>query len=82
MGRLIIPKELRREFDISPGTPLEFLVGEGGFLALRRWTPRCVFCGGGEDVVLFRGKYVCRGCAEEAVRAGLEVVAEVKVEGV
>ena len=68
LGRLVIPKKLRGDFGISHGTPLEFLVGEGGVIALRKWSPRCAICGGTADVVPFRGRHVCRACAGEAAR--------------
>ena len=68
VGRIGLPTQLRRQFGISPGTPLEFLADEGGVLALRKWAPRCAFCGGTESVLAFRGRHVCRGCAAEAAR--------------
>jgi len=69
LGRLVIPKKLRGEFGISHGTPLEFLVGEGGVIALRKWSPRCALCGNTEGVVPFRGKHVCQACAGGVARA-------------
>ncbi|MGB9848891.1 MAG: AbrB/MazE/SpoVT family DNA-binding domain-containing protein [Moorellaceae bacterium] len=69
LGRVVIPKRLRREFGISLGTPVEFLVGDGGVIVLRKWSPRCALCGSTADVVPFRGRHVCPACAGEAARA-------------
>ena len=73
LGRLVIPKKLRGEFGISPGTPVEFLVGDGGILVLRKWSPRCALCGNTEGVVPFRGKHVCQACVGEVARAAAAV---------
>ena len=46
LGRVVLPKELRRTFGISAETPLEILT-EGDAILLRKYRPAdaCALCG-------------------------------------
>ncbi len=59
----MIPTGLRRDLGMNPGTPVE-IYREGEKIVLQKYAPACVFCGGAEDVKLFRGRFVCRRCAK------------------
>ncbi|MDF2628575.1 MAG: SpoVT/AbrB family regulatory protein [Symbiobacteriaceae bacterium] len=61
LGRLVLPKELRRTMGLTEGDALEIFT-EGEAVMLRRYTPLCVFCGGGGDMVAHKGKQVCQNC--------------------
>jgi transcriptional pleiotropic regulator of transition state genes len=61
LGRLVLPVELRRTLGISNGAALEILT-EGETVMLRRYTPLCVFCGSGGEMVNHHGKQVCVNC--------------------
>ena len=64
LGRVVLPKELRRTFGITADTPLEILT-EGDAILLRKYRPAgcCDFCGEvAEDAVEFRGKHICGAC--------------------
>lgn len=64
LGRLVLPKDLRNQFGITPQTPLEILT-EGDCITLRKYRPVgcCDFCGEvAEDAVEFRGKHICGAC--------------------
>ena len=39
LGRIVIPKELRRTFRIKEGTPLEIFIGDAGELVLKKFSP-------------------------------------------
>ena len=39
LGRIVIPKELRRTFRIKEGTPLEIFCGDSGELILKKYSP-------------------------------------------
>lgn len=39
LGRVVIPKELRRSFKINEGDPLEIFVEEGGEVILKKYSP-------------------------------------------
>ena len=59
LGRVVLPKELRRTFEITTDTPLEIMT-EGDAILLRKYRPAdaCVLCG---QVQLY-GKTVCPAC--------------------
>lgn len=61
LGRIVIPKELRRTLDIEVGDPLEIFV-DGEEVILRKYEPGCVFCGNVKYIVEFKGKKVCTNC--------------------
>lgn len=64
LGRILLPKELRRAMDIGKGTGLEMLVDRER-IVLKKHEPGCIFCGRSEDVQKFRGKKVCAECLHE-----------------
>lgn len=39
LGRVVIPKEVRRNFGIREGDPLEIYVGEGGEVIFKKYVP-------------------------------------------
>lgn len=67
LGRIVVPKEIRRTLDIDNGDPLEIFV-EGDHIILKKHDPACLFCGNPKNVIFFRGKLCCRDCLEELSR--------------
>ena len=63
LGRIVIPKELRRNLGISEGTPLEIYT-DADRIVLKRYISGCLFCGKTEDVKEIHGIKICRKCAE------------------
>ena len=61
LGRVVIPKEIRRTLGIREGEPLEIYT-EGDRIILQKYIPGCIFCGEIENVVLFAHKRVCPAC--------------------
>jgi AbrB family transcriptional regulator, transcriptional pleiotropic regulator of transition state genes len=61
LGRVVIPKELRRTLEISERAPLEVFV-ENDHIILRKYEPGCTFCGSTDELTNFRGKNVCKEC--------------------
>ena len=61
LGRFVVPKELRRSFDLNEKDQLEIYT-EGDRIILQKYVPGCIFCGEIEDVVLFAHKRVCPAC--------------------
>ena len=39
LGRIVIPKEIRRTYKIREGTPLEIFSGDSGELVLKKYSP-------------------------------------------
>lgn len=64
LGRIVIPKELRKEMSMKDSQPIEIYV-EDDKIILTKYTPSCIFCDGSENVTLFKGKRVCAACLEE-----------------
>lgn len=63
LGRLVLPMELRRTFNIEEKDSLEIYV-DGDRIILRKYNPACVFCGDADQVEPFKGKNVCHCCRE------------------
>ena len=61
LGRIVLPIELRRTLGIAEKGPLEIYVEEERII-LRKYQPDCIFCGNVRDVVVYKGKNVCREC--------------------
>lgn len=61
LGRIVIPAETRRLFNIHEGDELEITV-ENGAIQLRKLQAICVFCGSTEDVAEFLGRGICGVC--------------------
>lgn len=64
LGRICLPKELRRTFSIEEGDSLEIFT-EGEQIILKKYQPACIFCGEAEDVVDYKGKKICKKCLQE-----------------
>ena len=63
LGRIVIPKEMRKTFNISNGDPVEIYV-ENNRIILEKYHNSCIFCGGSIDLCDFRERKVCKNCIE------------------
>jgi AbrB family transcriptional regulator, transcriptional pleiotropic regulator of transition state genes len=61
LGRIVIPSETRKLFNIREGDHLVVSV-EGSNIVLRKLTDTCTFCGDDADVIQFKDKGVCGDC--------------------
>lgn len=65
VGRIVLPKELRRKFDlVDDKDSLEIFV-EDDKIILKKYEPACVFCGSADSIVDYMGKKVCKECIEK-----------------
>lgn len=64
LGRIVLPKELRKTLGIEPGTPIEIYTEEET-IVLKKYENRCILCGSTEDVIDFKNKKACKKCIEE-----------------
>ena len=64
VGRIVLPKELRRLFDLTENEDAMEIFVEEDKIILKKYEPACVFCGNADDVVDYMGKKVCRGCID------------------
>lgn len=61
LGRIVIPSETRKLFNIREGDHLVVSV-EGSNIILRKMTDTCTFCGDDANVMQFKDKGVCADC--------------------
>lgn len=64
LGRIVVPAETRRLFNISEGDELAISV-ERDAIVLRRLEAVCVFCGGTEEVTSYRARGLCGACRSD-----------------
>lgn len=64
LGRIVIPKEMRRELNIDQKDPIEISI-EGQSIVLRKYQNKCVFCGALKPAIRYNGKLICTHCLKE-----------------
>jgi transcriptional pleiotropic regulator of transition state genes len=64
LGRIVIPAETRKLFNIREGDQL-FISVEGGSIVIRKMTDTCTFCGTDVKVKQFKDKGICSGCRSQ-----------------
>ena len=64
LGRIVLPKELRKILDIEERDPLEIFV-DGNYIMLQKYEPSCIFCGSADGVTNYKGKNICASCINE-----------------
>ena len=64
MGRLVLPKEMRRKMGIESGDEIEFYADDDRII-LRKYQPCCFFCGGETMLVDYKGKRLCAECVAQ-----------------
>lgn len=63
LGRIVLPKELRRTMGIEVKDPLEIYVEEDSII-LKKYSPACIFCGSDDGLVEYKGKRICKHCLQ------------------
>lgn len=64
LGRIVVPKELRKVLKIKEGDPLEIFV-DGEDVILRKHKSGCDCCGEMEGLVENVGIKLCKNCIEK-----------------
>lgn len=64
LGRVVLPKELRRSLDLNEKDPMEIYV-DGEMIIFKKYQPDCIFCGSGDEIKTYRSKNVCSKCLRE-----------------
>ena len=71
LGRIVIPKEMRRVLDIAEKDPIEILIQDENII-LRKYEPVDIFNGDKEDLIDYCGKKVSKNTIKEMAQlAGL-----------
>ena len=62
LGRVVIPIEIRNQFNIAQRDPIEIYV-DGSSIILRKFEPNCIFCGNTKNLVAYHDKLICHECS-------------------
>lgn len=67
LGRLVIPKEIRKELGLLPGEPVE-MVAEKDCVTIKKYKAVCILCGKSnfdeKDAMVMYSKKICPACIE------------------
>ena len=61
LGRIVIPKEIRKKLEINIKDPMEIYV-DGHSITLKKVEDNCIFCGKSKDLIPFKDKMICKDC--------------------
>lgn len=63
LGRVVIPRDVRRALGFESGVPVEFFVdNQTNSLIIRKYNSTCALCGSCKELVEFEGKQICKHC--------------------
>ncbi|WP_315074196.1 AbrB/MazE/SpoVT family DNA-binding domain-containing protein [uncultured Clostridium sp.] len=68
LGRIVLPKELRKTLKINEGDTLEIFV-DGEDIILRKYQTGCHCCGEMKDLTIILGLSICPKCLAEFQKA-------------
>ena len=63
LGRVVLPIELRKTLSIDIKDGLEIFT-EQDMIVLKKHSPDCFICGQSKNLVVFKGKLLCRDCID------------------
>ena len=64
LGRVVLPMELRKVFDIKEKDALEIYV-DNDKIIFKKYEPACIFCADAKDVINYKGKNICKTCLKQ-----------------
>lgn len=74
LGRIVLPKELRKTMNIDRKDPMEIYVDEDSVI-LKKYQPACIFCGNADDTFEYKSKTICKDCLEKMDEKGTKETA-------
>ena len=63
LGRIVIPKELRKVFSIEDKDPVEMFITDNS-IVMKKYESSCVFCGSQDELEKYKDKNICKKCVE------------------
>lgn len=63
LGRIVIPKEMRKVMGIKVGDPMEIARVDNG-IVVKKYNEGCIFCGNENSIEKFKDIFVCAECKE------------------
>lgn len=67
LGRIVLPAELRRSFDIREGDLIEISIDDDRIVLIKHRNS-CTFCGSTDGLRAYRERPVCANCLGELKR--------------
>ncbi len=64
LGRVVIPIELRNQFQIAEKDPIEIFV-DGSSIVLKKYEKSCLFCGNTKKLSTYKDKLICSKCIKQ-----------------
>ena len=71
LGRIVIPKEIRRELGIKEGSALE-LYKDGNSVIFKKFYPLCFFCEENDGEHMIGNKSICPKCLADLKKQGVD----------
>ena len=65
LGRVVIPKEIRTMLNIENEVDSFEIFVDGDKIILKKYCPKCIFCGAIAQSVVYEGYEVCVDCVEK-----------------
>lgn len=69
-GRIVLPKELRKTFNIKDNETALEIFTSGDMIILQKYEPFCTFCGSSSNLTSLHNKNVCDNCVKELSKKG------------
>ena len=68
LGRIVIPKELRRSYGLDKDNAVE-IYPDGDKLSIRLVKPSCAICDTMDGLIRINDKYICRKCKDSLMNS-------------
>ena len=65
MGRVVIPKEIRKFLDMTEGVDEFEIYMQDDSIVLKKHKPSCIFCGAEENCIDFENQKICKDCIQK-----------------
>ncbi len=66
LGRIVLPIELRKNFNIDIKDSLEIYVNDK-YILLKKYMPACIFCGSADNLMEYKSKKFCKSCQKSMI---------------
>ncbi|HHW45681.1 MAG TPA: AbrB/MazE/SpoVT family DNA-binding domain-containing protein [Clostridiales bacterium] len=64
LGRIVIPKELRRQYNVEDNKDFFEIFVEDDAIILKKYQPSCIFCGELKEISNYKGHNICSSCIQ------------------
>lgn len=65
LGRIVIPREIRKMFNIEDGKDHFEIFLSDSQIVLKKYEPCCIFCGEMAETVVLNDRIVCKNCIQK-----------------